>query len=70
AIFKNECLTQEVFQISHDTLVNGPGLRYQVVGTGLERDRVLINLAWVSGGGPALDKQVEYGPIGFVDGEY
>mmetsp|Transcript_28712 Transcript_28712/g.67506 ORF Transcript_28712/g.67506 Transcript_28712/m.67506 type:complete len:610 (-) Transcript_28712:201-2030(-) len=70
AIFKNECLTQEVFQISHDTLVNGPGLRYQVVGTGLEKDRVLINLAWVSGGGPALDKQVEYGPIGFVDGEY
>eukprot|EP00931_Biecheleriopsis_adriatica_P029549 TRINITY_DN1752_c0_g1_i4.p1 TRINITY_DN1752_c0_g1~~TRINITY_DN1752_c0_g1_i4.p1 ORF type:complete len:604 (-),score=139.49 TRINITY_DN1752_c0_g1_i4:224-2035(-) len=70
AIFKNESLTEELFQISHDTLVNGPGLRYQVVGTGLESSRVLINLAWVSGGGPAQDKEMNYGPIDFIEGEY
>jgi len=69
-IFKNEFLTKERFQISHDTLVNGPGLRYQVVGTGLEKDRVLVNLAWVSGGGPSHDKHIDYGTIGFVEGEY
>ncbi|CAK9081774.1 Hypothetical protein SCF082_LOCUS38897 [Durusdinium trenchii] len=69
-IFKNEYLTKERFQISHDTLVNGPGLRYQLVGTGLEKSRVLVNLAWVSGGGPSNDKHVDYGPIGFVEGEY
>eukprot|EP00913_Durusdinium_trenchii_P018061 g16971.t1 len=66
-IFKNEYLTKERFQISHDTLVNGPGLRYQLVGTGLEKSRVLVNLAWVSGGGPSNDKHVDYGPIGFVE---
>lgn len=69
-IFKNEYLTKERFQISHDTLVNGPGLRYQMVGTGLESSKVLVNLAWVSGGGPSIDKHVDYGPIGFVEGEY
>jgi len=72
AIFKNESLTQETFQISYDTLVNGDGLRYQVVSTGLERkEQVLVNVAWVSGGGgPTQDKEVDYGPIGFVEGEY
>lgn len=69
-IFKNEYLTKERFQISHDTLVNGPGLRYQMVGAGLESSKVLVNLAWVSGGGPSVDKHVDYGPIGFVEGEY
>eukprot|EP00930_Biecheleria_cincta_P028833 TRINITY_DN20086_c0_g1_i1.p1 TRINITY_DN20086_c0_g1~~TRINITY_DN20086_c0_g1_i1.p1 ORF type:complete len:623 (+),score=110.87 TRINITY_DN20086_c0_g1_i1:73-1869(+) len=70
AIFKNESLTCETFQVSYDTLVNGAGLRYQVVATGLEKDKVLINLAWVSGGGPSHDKEIDYGPVGFVEGQY
>eukprot|EP00933_Yihiella_yeosuensis_P035899 TRINITY_DN29553_c1_g1_i1.p1 TRINITY_DN29553_c1_g1~~TRINITY_DN29553_c1_g1_i1.p1 ORF type:complete len:633 (+),score=94.47 TRINITY_DN29553_c1_g1_i1:66-1901(+) len=68
-VFKNEAVTQESFQISYDTLTNGPGLRYQVVATGLSKEQILVNTAWVSGGaGPSNDKEVDTGPIGFIDG--
>lgn len=66
-VFRNETITQEIFQISYETLVNGAGLRFQVVGTGLQNEKVLTNLAWVGGGGPVNDKEVDYGPIGFID---
>jgi len=68
-IFNNETITEEKFQISHATLTDGHGLRFQVVGTGLGKDKVLVNLAWVGGGGASVDKEVVYGPIGFVEAD-
>jgi hypothetical protein len=49
-ISRNETLTEELFQVSHNTLKEGDGLRYQVVATGTEDKEVDINLGWVSGG--------------------
>lgn len=68
-IFANVTLTEELFQVSYETLVNGPGLRFQVVATGLGNEVVDVQLAWVSGGGPQDETDVSYGPLGFVDGD-
>jgi hypothetical protein len=49
-ISRNETLTEDLFQVSHHTLKEGDGLRYQVVATGLEDQEVDVQLGWVSGG--------------------
>lgn len=64
-IFNGTTATEELFQVSYDTLVHGPGLRYQVVATGLEKDEVEVQLAWVGGGGPQEEIEMPTGPIGF-----
>lgn len=52
-IFANLTVTEEHFQISFETLFQGAGLSYQVIGTGLGDDEVDVQLAWVGGGGPS-----------------
>merc|ERR1711972_150235 len=52
-IFANMTVTEEHFQISYETLAFGPGLRFQVVATGLGDEEVDAQLAWVGGGGPS-----------------
>jgi len=47
-LFQDKTVTEEWFQIAYDTLTNGAGLRFQVVATGLESERVDVVLAWVS----------------------
>merc|ERR1712146_589058 len=49
-ISRNETLTEDLFQVSHHTLKEADGLRYQVVATGLEDQEVDVQLGWVSGG--------------------
>lgn len=58
-IFSNENITEELFQISSETLKYGPGLRYQVVATGLGNDEIHVQLSWVSGGLVQKDKEDE-----------
>lgn len=62
-IFANETLTEETFQISYETLTGDqkPGLRYQVVPTGLGNDEVDVQVSWVSGGA-AEEKEPVTGP--------
>lgn len=55
-IARNETLTEDLFQVSHHTLKQADGLRYQVVATGLEDQEVDVQLGWVSGGDNA-DKE-------------
>jgi hypothetical protein len=50
-IFANETVTEELFQIASETLRDGPGLRYQVVGANLKDEEVDVSLACVSSGG-------------------
>lgn len=65
-IFANLTVTEEHFQISHETLaLPGPGLRFQVVATGLGDEEVDVQLAWVGGGGPANDLEVATGDVDF-----
>mmetsp|Transcript_11556 Transcript_11556/g.24317 ORF Transcript_11556/g.24317 Transcript_11556/m.24317 type:complete len:603 (-) Transcript_11556:70-1878(-) len=66
-IFANTTLTEELFQISYDTLVNGPGLRFQVVGTGMGDEEVDVHLAWVGGGGKDDVQEVGAGPFEYSD---
>jgi len=66
-IFTNLTLTEEYFQISYETLTQGPGLRYQVIATGLGDDEVDVQLAWVSGGGPTDDGGINFGTLDFTD---
>lgn len=49
-IFKNETVTEELFQIASETLQYGAGLRYQVVATNLKDEEVDVSLSCVSGG--------------------
>jgi len=56
-ISRNETLTEDLFQVSHHTLKEADGLRYQVVATGLEDQEVDVQLGWVSGG-DNTDKEV------------
>lgn len=61
-IFKNETIAEDVFQVSGETLKMGPGLRYQLVATGLldedasasvgrrVSEEIDVQLGWVSGG--------------------
>merc|ERR1719160_1250420 len=50
-IFKNETVTEELFQIASETLREGAGLRYQVVATNLKEEMVDVSVNCVSGGG-------------------
>mmetsp|Transcript_13404 Transcript_13404/g.36058 ORF Transcript_13404/g.36058 Transcript_13404/m.36058 type:complete len:592 (+) Transcript_13404:89-1864(+) len=50
-IFANETVTEELFQIAHETLKVGKGLRYQVVAANLKDEEVDVSLTCVSGGG-------------------
>jgi hypothetical protein len=68
-IFCNEVLTQEYFQISYDTLIEGPGLRYQVVATGLEDSEVDVQLASVSGGQVPEEDLTNLDLLHFKDGD-
>lgn len=52
-IFANLTVTEEKFQISHETLAKGAGLGFTVVATGLGDEEVDVQLAWVGGGGVA-----------------
>lgn len=63
-IYKNETITEELFQISHHTLTTGPGLRFQAVATGLGHDHIDVQLGWVGGGGAddAQDEEEEVVP--------
>uniref|UniRef100_A0A6U6K3U5 Uncharacterized protein n=1 Tax=Zooxanthella nutricula TaxID=1333877 RepID=A0A6U6K3U5_9DINO len=63
-IFANLTVTEEAFQISYETLAFGPGLRFQVVATGLGDDEVDVQLAWVGGGGPPDEIELN-GPLDF-----
>ncbi|CAK0794246.1 unnamed protein product [Prorocentrum cordatum] len=69
-IFGNEVLTEEFFQISYETLRTGPGLRYQVVATGLGDAELDVQLAWVGGGieGEEEDTTVA-GMLDFAEGD-
>lgn len=49
-IFGLKILTQEYFQLSAKTLRDGPGLRFQVVATGLGEESVDVQLGWTGGG--------------------
>jgi len=64
-IFANLTVTEEHFQITYETLAYGPGLRFQVVTTGLGDEEVDVQLAWVGGGGPANDVEVNTGSVDF-----
>lgn len=64
-IFNGTTTTEELFQVSYATLTTGPGLRYQVVATGLEKKVIEVQLAWVGGGGPRDEIEAPTGPIGF-----
>eukprot|EP00927_Polykrikos_kofoidii_P043728 TRINITY_DN37809_c0_g1_i1.p1 TRINITY_DN37809_c0_g1~~TRINITY_DN37809_c0_g1_i1.p1 ORF type:complete len:612 (-),score=100.34 TRINITY_DN37809_c0_g1_i1:154-1923(-) len=50
-IFANETVTEELFQISSETLLDGTGLRYQCVATNLRDEEVHVSINLVSGGG-------------------
>lgn len=43
-LFKGGTVTEELFQVSSECLKEDAGLRFQVVGTGLEDDRVKVTL--------------------------
>lgn len=57
-VWSNIMVTEECFQVSYETLQHGAGLRFQVVATGLDDDEIDVQLAWVSGGGPTEDADV------------
>jgi len=54
-ILNNTTLTEDPFQVTYQTLKNGDGLRYQVVGAGLSDGEVDVSLAWVGGGSVEQD---------------
>lgn len=68
-IFANEVLTQEFFQISYETLTTGPGLRYQVVATGLEDAELDVQTAWVGGGIGEEEDTTVAGMLDFAEGD-
>jgi hypothetical protein len=68
-IFGNEVLTEEFFQISYETLSTGPGLRYQVVATGLEDAELDVQLAWVGGGIGEEEDTTVAGMLDFTEGD-
>lgn len=52
AILNNKSITEDCFQISHDTLKKGHGLRFNVLAGdgGVGEDGIEVALAWVGGG--------------------
>jgi hypothetical protein len=64
-IFKNETITEELFQIASETLREGAGLRYQVVGTNLREELIDVSLTCVSGGGFDETKELNAPPEEF-----
>jgi len=67
-LIANEVLTEELFQIAYETLTSGPGLRFQLVGTGLGSDEIDVQLAWVSMGG-GTEEELDSGPLEFKPGD-
>lgn len=50
-IMKSETVSEELFQLSSDTVKYGQGLQFQLVATGLKDEEIDVQLGWVSGGG-------------------
>jgi len=67
-VFANQTVTEELFQISYDTLAD-PGLRFQVVATGLGEDTVEVQLGWVSTRLASEEKEAPVGVLDFQPGD-
>merc|ERR1719399_29663 len=49
-ILNNLSITEDSFQISHSTLKEGAGIRFEVAPAGLGEESIDVQLAWVGGG--------------------
>lgn len=66
-IWANATLTEELFQVTLETLKDREGLRYQVVATGLNDESVDVSLSLISGGANIVEEELDIGPNAFVD---